>query len=677
MVKLSLISVFVLMLFSKGSFANPPSSQQEIISNKLMTLAQTLNTTSIQTSKTINALAQTYGWRTKFKTALGEAYQLKGVDKHGIPQYYRTFNATSAICTKAVSLYSGADLGLSLSASSSFMAGRVAVWDEAAIYYPHKEFASNRVEVRDGTLDYSSHSTHVGGTIAATGLDPTAKGMAYGLTKLYSYDWNNYASELANAAANGLLLSNHSYGTSAGWGFDGYSWYWYGVDGQSEDYKFGNYTEDTQMLDQICEEAPYLLPIQAAGNQHGAVGYAAYGPGVGEDYNVSINGLWMGRTRSLGTISSQDSYDNLIPEAAAKNVLTIGAIYGVDILSEGVVSSSITPFSSWGGTDDGRIKPDLVTRGYDVYSTVPDDKYAYSSGTSMATPATTGSLALLQEYYRTLYGNFMKAATLKSLAIHTADDIATKGPDYLSGWGSLNVEKAANVITQKGRAQALLNESTLKQGEIQELNFSHNGQNALRVTIGWTDPAASIGLSTPDDNTPKLINDLDIKIIDNTTKEEILPYKLDPSNPSNEATQGNNSLDNVEQIYIPSTGISTSYTVQISHKGTLKGGQQDYSIVATGMETTVLPMTEYGISIFPNPARLEINVAYKLPTINSAHIKLYSIAGQIIYESPTIQLSEAEGYQWFSLPYNYPSGVYYLSFVTGNETYKKTLILIR
>ena len=90
-------------------------------------------------------------------------------------------------------------------------------------------------------------------------------------------------------------------------------------------------------------------------------------------------------------------------------------------------------FSSWGPTDDGRIKPDVVANGEAVYSTLGSGDVAYGAigGTSMSTPSACGSAALLIEQFGRLFpGQAMRASTLKSLLILTATDRGQVGPDY-------------------------------------------------------------------------------------------------------------------------------------------------------------------------------------------------------------------------------------------------------
>ena len=115
------------------------------------------------------------------------------------------------------------------------------MWDDAPVLETHQEFG-NRVINHDNGIP-SSHATHVAGTIIARGFDHDASGMAFDAT-LHAYDWNNDLSELATAADEGLLISNHSYGAAAGWLWNLYEddkWVWMGdinID-STEDYKFG------------------------------------------------------------------------------------------------------------------------------------------------------------------------------------------------------------------------------------------------------------------------------------------------------------------------------------------------------------------------------------------------------------------------------------------------------
>jgi len=81
--------------------------------------------------------------------------------------------------------------------------------------------------------------------------------------------------------------------------------------------------------------------------------------------------------------------------------------------------------------------------------------------------------------------------------------------------------------------------------------------------------------------TPKLVNDLDIKITDENGA--YLPFILDPEKPDNVATTGDNIRDNIEKIIVKGTVPGKSYDLTISHKGTLKNDKQDYSLIISGI----------------------------------------------------------------------------------------------
>jgi hypothetical protein len=73
-----------------------------------------------------------------------------------------------------------------------------------------------------------------------------------------------------------------------------------------------------------------------------------------------------------------------------------------------------------------------------------------------------------------------------------------------------------------------------------------------------------------------LVNDLDLRVIDGLTVYE--PWVLDPAVPAAAATQGDNFRDNVEQVVTGVLGAG-SYTVEITHKGQLTNGSQDYALI--------------------------------------------------------------------------------------------------
>jgi hypothetical protein len=529
------------------------------------------------------SLAQKRGWTVRRRTKSGGVVALQGVNKNGFPIYLITHdNVISAATTNTNAVQPGGSLGLNLSGSSSFLNGKLAIWDGGWVYSGHQEFAGKTITLK-GNSSTIDHATHVAGTMLAKGVYPPAKGMAFNAATLTSYSFDNDVSDMS-AEASGLLLSNHSYGDEAGWVFDDLynRWEWFGLPGDSVDYTFGFYAERTQQWDQIAYNAPYYLIVESAGNARGSTG-----PAVGQDYygyKSATNQTFVDKGARPANISSNDGYDCISTTGNAKNILTIGAINPLPNGPANSGSISSAYFSSWGPTDDGRVKPDLVANGVNVLSCGAGSSTSYItlSGTSQASPNVTGSLYLLQEYYAQKNGGkFMRAATLKGLACHTAFDAGNPGPDYIYGWGLLNTKTAAQAITNNGTT-SLINEKTLSQGQTQTYNVVASGNGPLVATISWTDPPGdTTATGVINDRTPKLINDLDIRVSDGTTT--FLPWVLDPGHPSFSATKGDNFRDNIEQVYIAGAVPGRSYTITVSHKGTLRSGSQDYSVIVTGI----------------------------------------------------------------------------------------------
>jgi len=505
-------------------------------------------------------------WPITFTTDEGSFAELQVLDEFGMPQYYITHNANAAQTISTDEVYTGGSAGLSLSGTGIV----VREWDGGGVLLTHQEFGSRVTQV-DGPISTSYHSTHVAGTIMASGMVASAKGMAFAAT-LRAFDWTSDTSEMASEAALGALISNHSYGYVRGWnGSPGSTWYGNPAISMLEDYRFGFYDTNSQTYDQIAYNAPDYLIVKSAGNDRND-----YGPGG--SYPPDGN---------QGT-----GYDCIGTIGIAKNILTVGAVNDITGGYSQPSDVSMSTFSSWGPADDGRIKPDICANGVSLYSTDDDNNSDYTSlsGTSMSSPSVAGSLALLQEYYisQNAGSTNMLAATLKGLVIHTADEAGTNnGPDYQFGWGLMNTESAANVIKYDGTTDYIL-ETSLSSGGSFQINFNSDGTTPLVATICWTDPAGPSIAASLDPTTKMLVNDLDMRIT--KSGSTYYPWKLDAANPSNAATNsGDNNTDNVEKIEI-SSHASGEYTISITHKVPLSSSQ-NYSLIISGIDSSVLVST--------------------------------------------------------------------------------------
>ena len=432
-----------------------------------------------------------------------------------IPVYYETTNLGSAETMGTDKLWPGGVSGLNLTGAGVILGE----WDAGSARGTHQEL-TGRVLNPYGVAT-AEHSTHVAGTMIASGVDPNAHGMSF-MGTLHSYDWNHEA-DMASEAADGLVVSNHSYG-----------WFYY-----------GGYEGTDMARDTLAFDAPHYLICQAAGN-------------------------------------SGTAFQTLIVPAFAKDILVVGAVYKNTSGYTGPDSVVLSWFSSCGPAEDGRIKPDIVAPGVDLYSCIDtsDTSYTTMSGTSMATPSTSGNVGLMADYWRRTHsGADMLAATMKGLLIETADEAGpADGPDYQYGWGRLDAYSAAQLIQSSIGQPDQIQERVLDQGQTFTVTGVCDGSTPVRATVCWTDPPGPTK-ANPVDPTPDLVNDLDLRVAAGGTT--YMPWVLDPNNPGSPATTGDNTLDNVERVdCTPPAGTSTD---TVSHKGTLQGGSQAFSLLMSGL----------------------------------------------------------------------------------------------
>jgi hypothetical protein len=458
------------------------------------------------------------------------------------PVYRVTQNRNAAIS-------SGADLLYPAPYSLGGTGVKVGVWDAGRVRNTHQEFNTNRVVNRNATAPLDDHATHVAGTVGASGFTASAKGMAPSVA-IDSWDWNSDYAEMTQSGAatasgdtNKIPLSNHSYGYNAGTA------------------DMGVYNSESVETDLLAVNMPYYLICWAAGNE--------------QDF-----------------LTAKGGFQSITYNGLSKNILTVGAVN--DAVSGGVRSPSagtMSDFSSWGPSDDGRIKPDVVANGVTVNSPIDtsNTSYASYSGTSMATPSVTGSAALLAQLYaREFAGQRMRSSMLKGLLIHTADDLGNAGPDYKFGWGLINVKAAADVIIahKASLAAPKMIEDTLTAAVSSRTHtFQWDGVSPIRVTLCWTDP---VGTAQADNSrTPNLRHNLDLTVTaPNTTvlRPYIMPFVGSWTDASMNAvaTTGKNNVDNVEQIFVASPTQAGTYTITVARDGALTTSSQSYALIVTG-----------------------------------------------------------------------------------------------
>ncbi len=554
------------------------------------------------------------------------------------PIYIETHNINSAKSTRTNFLHTGGDLGLNLSGENMF----VGVWDGDNVRDTHVEFlnndfaASSRITTPDfGSSDvYGNHATHVAGTIIAKGTNENSKGMAPN-AELISYDWDSDSAEaFYEATNNGLLLSNHSYGVPV-------------QQNDNFNYLMGSYSAESREWDEIAYGAEYYLPVISAGNDGQ------------EEYNGGL----------------ANGFDKLVGNKTSKNTMVVANASNPYILPNGnLLVLNINPSSSQGPTDDGRIKPDISGDGTSVFSCSADTNYGYyvSSGTSMAAPNVSGTLLLLQEYYNILNDKFMKAATLKGLACHTADDDNTVGPDPIFGWGLLNAKFAAETILNDNNNLAQIYEGSLSQGETYTYEFSSSNGGALKATLCWTDPPGSVNnvLNSPQ---PALVNDLDLRLATNGTT--YYPWKLNPTSPQSWATNNSdNNMDTVEGITV-SNAQNADYTITVSHKGNLESGSQNFSLIITGPNLSLSnpSVNNSNFIIWPNPANDIINFKLPAQTSKPTYVSLYDVQGRRVYKETINSRNSITRGQIKTT--SLARGVYVLKIKQGNASIQKKVVL--
>jgi len=372
---------------------------------------------------------------------------------------------------------------------------RIAIAD-SGIDDTHPDLAGRVVARTDFTplpdyRDSDGHGTHVSGIAAGSGAgvpgatDPS--GFAYGMgvapeADLVDVGVLGIIEEVVGIDefppfqdASAFAVRSGAVGWNASWG--------------SGEGDRAGYTQTARTMDLITRDADWETPgaqpftlVFAAGNSGGA------GPGAPTEAK------------------------NLIAVASSRSHRAGGI-------------NNVSSFSSKGPTLDGRIGPTVTAPGETVVSTrsiagsvlcnqppvtdgVPQAAlYGICSGTSMAAPHVTGSLALVTQWWREAHdGATQSAAMTKALLVSSATDMGTPNiPNGSEGWGRVTLKDLFDPTAER----ILLDQELVfdDPGDLHELRIAPaDPSRPLKVTLAWSDaPAVANAI-------PALVNDLDLTL---------------------------------------------------------------------------------------------------------------------------------------------------------------------
>ena len=281
-------------------------------------------------------------------------------------------------------------------ASGNNGSGRKVVVLDTGYNYNHQELSSSYLGGKDfvnndiDPFDDNGHGSHVAGLITADGVDAKAKGVAPGTGvisgKVLSASGSGYFSDVVAAIYWAVDGNDSVYGTADDFNADAISMSL----GTSQPYTYKRFCDG--VLPDLTNAIKYavdrgVIVVSAAGNSGNS--------------GVSIPGCISYST----TVGAVNKYDKIASFSGKGNA--------VDISTPGV-----SLYSSWLGSD-----------------------YKTASGTSMATPVTTGTVALIKVAHPGY-----TVAQVQDALFKTAKDLGKTGKDTSYGYGRVDAYGAVNYV---------------------------------------------------------------------------------------------------------------------------------------------------------------------------------------------------------------------------------------
>jgi hypothetical protein len=351
---------------------------------------------------------------------------------------------------------------------------------------------------------------------------------------------------------------------------------------------------------------------------------------------------------SMGNEWNGDGIEGtMLTPADADSILSVGAIS---------VDKYLAYFSSTGPTNDGRIKPDVVAPGMQIYCARPGtNTYTTQQGTSLAAPLAAGSAALVLSARPEL-----TPIQVRDALRNTADTANNSNyhlfPNNFFGWGSVNAFNAA-------------------------LSFGPIFSNEPMIGNSGT------------------FNTISTRVVSKSgiiSDSVILHYNIDGGAFSSVPMQIDSSM------FFPSSGryvvtlpqIATNSLVQFYIEARDSGGKSyqspapilnkkwQFCCGTTGVWSgSEIPTQATLLQNFPNPFNSSTTISFETERCEPVDVAIYSLTGQKV---KTLYNASAQppamSFRWNGDDDNYSSvssGVYFVHITTPTYSATKTMLLLR
>ncbi len=182
--------------------------------------------------------------------------------------------------------------------------------------------------------------------------------------------------------------------------------------------------------------------------------------------------MTVGRAKIPACSISQD--DGKVLAAAGTGTMSISASQ--------VAGPFMSDFSSWGPTEDLKIKPEITAHGGEILSAVPGQRYDRLSGTSMASPNQAGITSIVRQYVQEKWkdlNDVQVTARVNQLMMSTADPVKnTIGLPY--------------AVRKQGAGLASLTKATTTPAYIS--TFEKDGTEMDKTKLEYGDDPAKTGV---------------------------------------------------------------------------------------------------------------------------------------------------------------------------------------